>query len=213
MTQSAPASGAERDPIPQLIDRARDGSKSSLGRLLILYRPYLLAAACERLRQAFHSKVGPSDIVQKTMHDAVVGLPRFRGQSPQEFTAWLLRILNNRVIDVVRTYSGPEQDIRREIPLDGGSASGPSVGRVLVDPQPPQAGLDAQEDGVLLWQLAESLSPRDQALLAFRYRLNLSVDEIAALLEINEAAARKRLQRALRRLNALARQSGIDFDS
>ena len=42
-----------------------------MGRLLATYRPYLVLVAYDQLRQAFHCKVSPSDVVQKTLHDAV----------------------------------------------------------------------------------------------------------------------------------------------
>lgn len=201
--------GAARESmVDPLIDRARGGSRSSLGRLLATYRPYLVLVAYDQLRRAFHCKVSPSDVVQKTLHDAVVGIPSFRGTSQQEFVAWLLQILRHRVIDEVRRYSGPEQDIRREVSLERDSSRRDPLSRVLVDERRPDDHIAESEELHRLWQAADQLDLGDRSMLEFRFQRNLSIPEIAALLEITEGAARKRLQRAVRRLTAKVGNDG-----
>lgn len=206
MASLQPAGSSRAIPLEPLIARARDGSRSSLGRLLATYRPYLLVSAHDQLRQAFHCKVSPSDVVQKTMHDAITGMPRFRGRTQQEFVAWLLQILRHRIIDVVRRYSGPEQDIRREVSIDGDSSH--AHGLPIIDLRRPEASAEEADERSRIWAGVECLSPRDQAVLALRFKLDASWAEIAEVLGITEGAARKRVNRAVRRLTTLIQSDG-----
>jgi RNA polymerase sigma factor (sigma-70 family) len=68
---------------------------------------------------------------------------------------------------------------------------------------PPGAGLEAREQAARLATCLTRLPELERIVLHWRFHKGLSVAESAEALDISEAAARKRLQRALRRLKEL----------
>jgi RNA polymerase sigma-70 factor, ECF subfamily len=68
---------------------------------------------------------------------------------------------------------------------------------------PPGAGLEAREQGTQLASSLTRLPDLERIVLHWRFHRGLSVAESAEALGLSEAAVRKRLQRALRRLKEL----------
>jgi len=68
---------------------------------------------------------------------------------------------------------------------------------------PPGAGLEAREQAARLAASLTKLPDLERIVLHWRYHRGLSVSESAQALGLSEAAVRKRLQRALRRLKEL----------
>src|SRR5262245_27032214 len=67
-----------------LIDRARHGSRSSLGQLLQQYRNYLVVLATTQIDKRLQPRVSPSDVVQEAMLRAHKNFAQFRGTTEQE---------------------------------------------------------------------------------------------------------------------------------
>ncbi len=88
----------------QHLQDARGGSPAALGWLLDSYRQYLLAIEHQRLDAELRAKVASSDVVQQTVLEALADFGRFDGQTPQEWAAWLCRILGKNLVDVRRHY-------------------------------------------------------------------------------------------------------------
>ena len=122
----------------RLLRAAHAGCRESLGRLLQHCRPYLLRVADKRLRSAFRSRLGASDLAQEALLRAVRAFDGFRGQSEAELLGWLRRILLNRLADEVT-----RQRRRPVVPLGDLEPE--------VDGRPLSAGLvqDEQSEAVL----------------------------------------------------------------
>jgi RNA polymerase sigma-70 factor (ECF subfamily) len=105
--------------IDRLFASARQGSSSSLGRLLALYSNYLKLLVVAQLDNRVRARVGPSDIVQEAFFEAHRDFAQFRGRSTAEFVAWLRRIVVNNILRVVEQhFLAEKRDVRREISLD-----------------------------------------------------------------------------------------------
>ena len=101
-----------------LLKGARDGQSQSLGKLLQLYANYLKILASTQLDQNLRGRVSPSDVVQETLFEAHRDFGQFRGSSPNEFVAWLRRIMVHNLASIVeQNLLAAKRDVRREVSL------------------------------------------------------------------------------------------------
>ena len=82
--------------------------------LVAKYESYLRMLARTKMRQAYQAKMGASDVVQQAMLQAVQAFEQFRGQTEEEFMAWLRQILARHLCHVDRDLHRDKRDIRRE---------------------------------------------------------------------------------------------------
>ena len=102
-----------------LLDRAQQGSMSSLGRLMSLYANYLKIVVASQLDDRLARRVSASDVVQETFYEAHRDFAAFRGESPEEFLGWMRRILVNNLLRAVEQHvKAAKRDVRREVSLD-----------------------------------------------------------------------------------------------
>lgn len=130
-----------------------------------------------------------AEATANTFADALVALPRFRGDGP--FGAWLIGIARRKVADHWRHH-------RRLIPLAARPDAEQATDRMAGDPG---AGRDAVEAGRLAAALA-ALPPRERDLVAMRFGAGLPFAEIGTLTGRSEAATKMALRRVLDRLAA-----------
>jgi len=112
---------AVHSDLERLIDRARAGDASVLGRLLEGYRNYLTLLARLTLQRRLQGKLDQSDLVQEAFLEAYRDFAQFRGTTEKELTSWLRKILAHNLANVVRHYCGTQgRDVRleRELQVD-----------------------------------------------------------------------------------------------
>lgn len=122
------------------------------------------------------------DVTQETFVKAYLELPRLR--TPATFPAWLRRIATRLAFNARRdgrTRGGYEEAAERSRVELGGAPSNPEV----------YAG--ASE---LVWKALGKVSYPYREILVLRYLEELSLDEIAAQLDLGTSAAKMRLKRA-----------------
>jgi RNA polymerase sigma-70 factor (subfamily 1) len=143
---------ADSDP-EELLDRAKAGEAPALGRLLELYRAYLIVLARVQIGRRLQGKVDASDVVQEAFLGACRDFPQFRGTTSKEFLGWLRQILASLLANLVRHYQGTQRrDVRLErqlvVELDQSSQA---LDRGLVMPQSsPSHQAMRREQSVLL---------------------------------------------------------------
>jgi RNA polymerase sigma-70 factor (ECF subfamily) len=208
---SMPSATADREqatlPAEALLAAARGGSTAALGRLFEAVRGQMLTAVRRTLPGTLQAKLGVSDIVQDAVVDAQQGFPKFAGQTPAEFFAWLRSILNRRVVDSVRRYEVAQaRTVRREMRLAELNHGDP--GEALAARQlPPERSVIRREDAAAL-ERAIALLPDDcRAVIRLRHWNGQSFSEIAVAVEKSEAAVRKIWYRGLQRLGAIVREA------
>src|SRR6516162_5013682 len=105
---------ADSDP-EVLLDRAKAGEAPALGRLLELYRAYLVVLARVQIGRRLQGKVDASDVVQEACLGAYRDFPQFRGTTEPEFLGWLRQVLASLLANLVRHYQGTQRrDVRLE---------------------------------------------------------------------------------------------------
>ena len=173
----------------------QDGAEASSESLMARYQTRLDAAAFEELvsrflapalgvaRQLLADRALAEDAVQETFLRLVRRRERYLPSRP--FSSWFYTILRNVCTDLRRRRANQAR-LAREAARRNGSAA----------PEPSLDGLDARE---LLGLLPED----SRQVLTLRIVHGLSFREVGAALGISEEAAKKRGQRALRRLRKL----------
>ncbi|MDE2509319.1 MAG: hypothetical protein KGM43_19125 [Planctomycetota bacterium] len=104
------------------------------------------------LGRRLRSKVDYSDLTQSVMLKVHVGLPRFRGDNEAKYLAWLRRIVQNELTEILRRYYSLKRNVTREVCFSD------------TDQFDPARGCDAR--------LALTDTPSRCAILAEQYSLN-----------------------------------------
>lgn len=166
----------------QLIRLARAGDEQALGRLLELYRNYLLLAARLQISRRLQSKVDAADLVQETFLKAHRHFGQFRGNSEPELAAWLRQILAASVANLVRHYLGTQgRDVRLERELaDDLDRSTREWCRDLVACQSsPSQRAARREEAVILADSLGKLPPDYAEVIVLRHLEGLPFAEVA----------------------------------
>src|SRR5262245_43142624 len=92
----------DEDPL-DLLWRARQGDEVALGRLLQLYRNYLVLIARSQIGRHLQGRASASDVVQDAYLDACRAFGQFNGSTERELMAWLRQVLVGHVARLVRS--------------------------------------------------------------------------------------------------------------
>jgi RNA polymerase sigma-70 factor (ECF subfamily) len=203
---------ASRPDPEQLLSEARAGQADGLGRLLELYRNYLLLVARTQIDLHLRGQFNPSDVVQETFLDACRDFPGFRGSTEPELLAWLRRILVRNLGRLVeRQLRTRKRDARREVSLDrrlddlGGSAD--RVDAALAGGvASPSAQARRREAAALLADQLARLPEDYREVIILRNLEGLAFEEVARRMGRSPGAARVLWMRALDRLRGLLRE-------
>ena len=109
--------GSKERSDDSLLDRARQGSKSAMNRLLSLYRSWLVRRAKAKLPKALNAKQDASDAVQVCQMTVVDHLGEFDGSNLSEFRRWMAKILDHVIQHDHRFWRQKKRDHKREQPL------------------------------------------------------------------------------------------------
>jgi RNA polymerase sigma-70 factor (ECF subfamily) len=195
------------DPDPeQLLHQARAGDGPTLGRLLELYRAYLVMLARVQIGRRLQGKVDASDLVQEAFLGAYRDFPQFRGTTEAEFRSWLRQVLASVLANLVRHYQGTQRRdvlLERQLTLELEQSS-QSMDRGLVAPQssPSQQAI-RREQSVLLAEALGRLPPEWRELLILRHLEGLSFPEVARRLNRSVDSLKRLWPRALAGLRRL----------
>jgi RNA polymerase sigma factor (sigma-70 family) len=153
------------------------------------YRRGLLRYCVTRLGDALGEEV-----MQDVFVTMVTALRTYRPGPPVE--GWLFGMAKQKCQQTLRNRT------RRQ---DIANAFGKDIWQQLHTEasSPPGAGLEAREQATRLTTSLTQLPDLERIVLHWRFHRGLSVAESAEALGLSEAAVRKRLQRALRRLKEL----------
>jgi RNA polymerase sigma factor (sigma-70 family) len=167
--------------IQQELPAARSGDQHAYGRIVAACQNTVTAVALAITRDVTTSE----DIAQEAFLNAWQHLERLH--SPDSFLPWLRQITRNLARDHLRAH--------RNQPLDGPNAE--LVMAMAADPgrQPMQQVLEDERESAA-FELISSLPDDSREALLLFYREGQSSQQVAALLGISDAAARKRLSRA-----------------
>ena len=183
-----------------LLQQAREGDEQALGIVLQQYRDYLRNLAQQSLDGPMGARLDPSDIVQQTCLSAIRFFPKFQGDEPAEFLAWLAQIQKRNLHDVIRTHVlsqkrsiGKEQSFETPVVVIDQQASSPSQRLML------------NEKSVRLTKAVESLPEDQREAVRLRHLEGLSLAEMGERLNRSERAVAALLNRGIANLRSRLR--------
>jgi RNA polymerase sigma-70 factor (ECF subfamily) len=189
--------------VERWIAEARNGSRDALEQLLAMCRPYLLLAANEDLDPTLRARLGPSDVVQETLLEALRDFPAIHGDSEDELLAWLRKVLRHNLANERRRHIETElRSTHREMPL--AEVPVQELQESLADSTdtPSTLAQTRERDETLDRALRQLPEPYRQALL-WHTTEGWTFAEIGAQLGMSSDAARKLWGRAAEELARL----------
>jgi RNA polymerase sigma factor (sigma-70 family) len=169
---------------PELVEQARNGDVDAYEELVRRHQE-----AAVRIAYPIVGAPGEAeDAVQEAFVKAFHALPRFRAGAP--FRPWLLRIVTNEARNR-RRAAGRRAQLALRAAQD--RPSGDAV-------PSPEASVIEEEQRRALLKALNGMRERDRVVIAYRYFLQMSEQEIAVTLGWARGTVKSRLSRALKRL-------------
>jgi RNA polymerase sigma-70 factor (ECF subfamily) len=198
-----PMSPLANPDLAGLLALSRQGDGEALGRLLELYRGYLLLLCQMQLGRRLQSKTDAADLVQDTFLEAYRDFGQFQGTTEGQLVAWLRRILATNLANLIRRYLGTqERDVRleRELVEELDRSSG-QLDRGLAAPQSsPSEEAARREQSVILADALGQLPEDYREAIVLRHLQGLSFPEVAARMGRSVDSVEKLWARGLVRL-------------
>lgn len=189
------------DEAVTLIAQAKEGSNSSLGKLLATCRGYLLLVANQQVDDDLRAKLAPSDLVQETFLLAQKKFATFEGLNEHELRGWLRQILINRYRDLWREYKETKQRASdREVSIEADGSGHGMHALLAATADTPSAQAVAKEDLATLEEALNTLTDEQRRIVELRNWDRLSFVDIGERLGKSEDAVRKTWGRAMKQL-------------
>ena len=165
----------------QLLHFAQLGERDSLGRLLEMYRSYLVLLARLGIDHRLQGKADASDLVQETFLQAYSAFSDFRGSSEAELLCWLRRILSSKLAKLVRRfYAAQRRDVRLEQNLDEELDRSSQMVQALIWPgSSPSQRTVRREQAVLLADALQKLPADNREVIILHHLQELPLREVA----------------------------------
>ncbi len=209
LDQLSPQAFQHDERLLELLSQAKLGCEQSLGELLFEYRPFLLQVANQRLPTRLQRKLGGSDIVQQSYLNASCAFDQFKGDTIEELTAWLIRIVVNHALSARRHFNADKRQANKEVSIyHDGVSNDQSSGfhaDVPVDESSPSRRMISEERKQLIVRALSSLSEVHRLVLELRSQDGLSYEEIGQILQRSPDATRKLWARAAESLAKVLR--------
>lgn len=194
--------------ILQLAERAAQGDRDAVERLLELHLPAVRAFVRAHMSRQLRAKESFSDIVQSVCRELLTHQDRFRHPTEGAFAAWLFTTARRKIQNRVRDLDRHKRDAAREQPGADGDADLAVVGSAYARFSSPSAGAIRREEVERLEAALEQLTPEHREVLTLAHLAGLSRAEIAARIGSTEEAVRAMLYRAMAKLSLLLEAGG-----
>ena len=189
-----------KETLECLIRAAQAGEPTARNELLRQYRPQLLRMIHCQLDPRLQARLDDSDIAQESLTVANRDLSRYRSQPCVPFYAWLRKLAWRQVLRTSeRHIKTGKRTVLKERRLQGDAADPICLEKLANLSTPSKAAMRGELYEELQAAL-NALSATDREVVELRFLRQLNAKAVAAAIGISEAAASKRLTRALRRL-------------
>jgi RNA polymerase sigma-70 factor (ECF subfamily) len=204
--QTARASAAmsfEHDDATSL-QRAREGDRAALERLMAAHYAGLRAFVRLRLAPDLRQKEAVSDVVQSACREVLCNLGRFEYHGEAGFRAWLYTTALHKVREKFRFWHAHKRDLQLEVSLTGSrSGEAQAVSACYASVLSPSRQALAAEEVVRLEDAFARLTEEEREVITLSRIAKVPHAEIAARLGRSPGAVRTRVCRALARLSRI----------
>ncbi len=190
--------------IPHLlVQRAREGQTDAMEEFCLMVQPGAYAVLLSLLRN--HDDA--SDALQDSMVRIIRFLPSMR--DPRALPGWLMRLLTNQAAESRRRGVAPVIDVGE---LEEGAA-GAAVAATSSQPLSPRRSAETHEMNARINQAVATLSERQKVALVLFEIEDLSIIEVARIMEITSGAVKFHLHEARKNMRARLRLIGVSGSS
>jgi RNA polymerase sigma-70 factor, ECF subfamily len=187
-----------------VLARAAAGDGAAWGALLTAHQDRLARMVAFRMDPRLRGRVDASDIVQDAFAEASAHRGAYFRAPAVPLFLWLRGVVSNKLRELTRHHLGTRmRDAKREQRMDPANANDTSAAlcaQLTAGLTRPSIAAARQEVRTRLAEALDAMDPTDREVLALRHFEQLSNDEAAQVLGIQERAAAKRYLRALARL-------------
>ena len=193
----------------ELLDRAQSGDGSAADQLFVRHRGRLRQMIAARMDRRLSMRIDPSDVVQETLVAASQKLDDYLRDRPLPFYPWLRQLAWERLVQLRHHHiSVRKRSVDREV-TGVSMLSDESVNhfasRFVHAGSSPSRQAIRQEVRERVSLALDGMAPHDREVLIMWYLEQLTITEIAAILEITESGVKSRHRRALVRLTSVLR--------
>jgi RNA polymerase sigma-70 factor (ECF subfamily) len=200
ITAGSPPRMPQESTAQALLEKAKGGDESALGRLLESYSNYLTLLARVQIGRRIQGKVDPGDVVQEVFLEAHRQIKSFRGASEPEFIAWLRRILAGQLALTLRRYlgtKGRDVNLERDLGAQLDQSSQAMDGGFVASTSTPSQHVSKREQAVLLADALGKLPADYREVIILRHIEALPFAEVAGRMGRSEDSVQKLWVRAL----------------
>jgi RNA polymerase sigma-70 factor (ECF subfamily) len=196
----------------ELVERLRRGDAQALATAFADHQERLRRLASYRLAPGLNGRVDAEDVLQESYLAAMARLKHFQESSSESVFVWLRLVVLQTITDIHRKHLGAQmRDAYREVGLPGtrwspGSSASLAAQLAASLTSPSQAAI-RDETSRQLEAAIETMSELDREILELRHFEELSNQEAAEVLGIEEKAASIRYVRAIKRLKDILASS------
>lgn len=197
----------------ELLRRALAGDAAALEQLLCMYRDRLRRLIAMRMDPRVRVRVDPSDVVQDSLTKAAERIDQYPIDADMVFYAWLRQIACERLAAIHRAHlETQKRSVLREAPSPPRLPDDSIVqlaSRFATSSSGPSTKASRKETQARVRAALEQLPDHYREVLVMRHLEQLSVEEMASVLNISTGAVKMRCLRATNELRiVLARQIG-----
>jgi RNA polymerase sigma-70 factor (ECF subfamily) len=181
--------------IQRLFELAKSGDRDAQGRLLEHFRPRLCELARGKIEGRLRARIDESDLAQQSCISALRNFHQFEGTDLDAFAAWLRRIHEQNVRDVIRDHTiYDKRAVSRETDYPQ------AVQAARIEPASPSHEAVQGERAARIAEALETLPESQREAVRLRHLEGCSLAEIARRLDRSEAATAGLLKRGLAKL-------------
>lgn len=196
----------ENAKTEQLLTRAAAGDNTAFEELFSVHRSALVRFIQSRMDTRLQQRFDASDVIQETHLESLQRIGDFVNRKPMPFALWIRRTALERFLKMRRRHVDAQ---RRSVNRENAQPDQSTITLVnqlcSSDASPSENARQAERQSKLS-QAIQALSDQDREILLLRNVDGFAFPEIAAMLEIEAATARKRYGRALIKLQRIMLQ-------
>ena len=199
---------SDSEETRSLLRQVRGGDGRAFDRLFSHYQPRLQRFVELRIDPKLRPRVDPADVVQEAHMEAMRRLAGFLANPVMPFRLWIRQITLDRLLMMRRRHVGAAgRSVEREAALPDESAA--SARQLAASASSPSQHAGKVELAGKVREAVARLAEADREIILMRTFEGLAFEEIAGLLGVEAAAARKRHGRALLRLHQRLLEDGV----
>ena len=192
--------GHDNSKTEELLARAAKGDHSAYDTLFSQHRETLVRFIHSRMDQRLQQRFDASDVIQETHLESLQRIADFVERKPMPFALWIRRTALERFLKMRRRHvEAQRRSVTREN-VQPDLSTFTLANQLRSTDATPSENVQNAEEQTKLTNAIQRLPDHDREVLLLRNVDGFSFAEIAALLEIESATARKRYGRALIKL-------------